>query len=147
MPDWWVRMASHNQALSIGIAVFIIVFAGGILLWRYLRRKPEAAELERLRRAAINRDGKLGDGEVMDVDSVTHPGSILVVYAYSVAGAIYTASQEVMALRALLPEDLMTMVGPVSIKFDPRNPANSIVVCEEWSGLRNRDSRSIRPVA
>jgi hypothetical protein len=27
-------------------------------------------------------------------------------------------------------------LGPVSVKYDPRNPANSIVVSEEWSGLR-----------
>ena len=24
----------------------------------------------------------------------------------------------------------------MSVKYDPRNPANSIVVAEEWSGLR-----------
>ena len=29
-----------------------------------------------------------------------------------------------------------TNIGPVSIKYDPRNPANSIVLSEEWSGLR-----------
>jgi len=24
------------------------------------------------------------------------------------------------------------------MKYDPRNPANSIVLCEQWSGLRTR---------
>ena len=27
-------------------------------------------------------------------------------------------------------------VSAISVKYDPRNPANSIVVAEEWSGLR-----------
>jgi hypothetical protein len=27
-------------------------------------------------------------------------------------------------------------VSAMSVKYDPRNPANSIVVAEEWSGLR-----------
>jgi hypothetical protein len=43
-----------------------------------------------------------------------------------------------MTLEALLPEDQMSMIGPALVKFDPRNPANSIVLCEDWSGLRRR---------
>ena len=132
---------------AIGIAVFIVIFCAGVIVWRRLRRRPDPAELERLRRAAIHRDGKMGDGEIMDVDSDTNADAILILYSYSIAGVIYTASQEVMVLRRLLPADLMTMVGPISIKYDPRNPANSIVVCEEWSGLLNRAPRSFRPVA
>jgi hypothetical protein len=31
--------------------------------------------------------------------------------------------------------DLST-IGPVSVKYDARNPANSIVLAENWSGLR-----------
>jgi len=38
----------------------------------------------------------------------------------------------------LLPADRMSMVGPASVKYDPRNPANSIVLCEQWSGLRGK---------
>jgi hypothetical protein len=138
-------LGSSPEALWIGISVFIVVLAACVIVWRHLHPPPDSAEVERLRRAAIHRDGKMGDAEIMDVDSVSHPGSILIVYSYSVAGVIYTTSQEVMVLRSLLPADLMTMVGPVMIKFDPRNPANSIVLCEEWSGLRNRE-RSQQPL-
>ena len=77
---------------------------------------------------------KNGDGEIVDVETA----SASIVYSYSVAGVTYESSQDVRALQALLPPDVMTMVGPVSVKFDPRNPANSIVLCEEWSGLRSR---------
>jgi hypothetical protein len=77
----------------------------------------------------------MGDGEIVDVETG------LIVYSYSVAGMGYTASQDITGLQASLPADLMTLVGPVRIKFDPRNPANSIVVCEEWSGLRQTPAR------
>ena len=30
------------------------------------------------------------------------------------------------------------LVGPVTLKYSTRNPANSIIICEEWSGLRQR---------
>jgi hypothetical protein len=53
-----------------------------------------------------------------------------------VGGVGYTAAQDVMSLEALLPSHRMSMIGPALVKFDPRNPANSIVLCEEWSGLR-----------
>ena len=41
-----------------------------------------------------------------------------------------------MALRALLPSDPTAVNGVVVVKYDPRNPANSMVLCEQWSGLR-----------
>jgi hypothetical protein len=35
-----------------------------------------------------------------------------------------------------VPADLSQMPS-VSVKYDPKNPANSIVVAEEWSGMRS----------
>jgi hypothetical protein len=151
MSDPWAPIASravsniigtNNEALGIGLSVFLAVFVAGVVAWRHLHRPVDPAELERLRRATIHRDGKMGDGEILDVDAASTPDTILIIYAYSVAGVIYTASQDLIALRPRLPADLMTMVGPISVKFDPRNPANSIVVCEEWSGLRSLKGKS-----
>ena len=90
---------------------------------------------------AIHREGKMGNGQVIDVvtePKATEPESVSIVYSYSVAGVVYTASQDVTDLQGKLPADRMSMVGAVSVKFAPRNPANSMVLCEEWSGLRNR---------
>jgi hypothetical protein len=98
---------------------------------RYFRKRPSAEEIERRRRALIQQTGKLGDGEIVDVDG------LLLVYSYAVAGVNYTVSQDATALAALLPEDRMSLVGPVLVKYVPRNPPNSIVICEEWTGLRN----------
>ena len=119
------------------VAIGALVILGAAIWWlvrNYLRGRPTPDEIERRRRGTINRDGKMGDGEIVDVETA----SALIAYSYSVAGVTYTASQDLSALQQLLPPDVMTMVGPVSVKFDPRNPANSIVLCEEWSGLRNR---------
>lgn len=120
---------------ALALIAAVIVLAAGILAWRLLRRRPTPEELERLRRLGIHQKGKLGDGEIIDVEGVA------IVYSYSVAGVIYTTSQDAAALEANLPADRMSMVGPVMIKFDPRNPANSIVICEQWSGLRYGESR------
>jgi hypothetical protein len=118
-------LAALWALLAIGVA------AAAVAAHRYFRKKPTAEEMERRRRVLIHQTGKLGDGEIVDVDG------LLVVYSYAVAGVKYTVSQDATALAALLPEDRMSLVGPVLVKFLPRNPANSIVICEEWTGLRN----------
>jgi hypothetical protein len=106
--------------------------AGAFLLWRYLHPRLTPQEIERRRRLEVNGKGKLGDSEVIDFDGTS------IVYSYSVSGVGYTAAQDVTALEGLLPGERMSMIGPALVKFDPRNPANSIVLCEEWTGLRGR---------
>jgi hypothetical protein len=135
MPDWLAGLKSQREFLWIALAVFaVLAVAAAVVIRSYLRRRPTAEELERRRRETLHRQGKMGDGEIIDVEGA----SALILYSYSVAGVVYTASQDLGALQSLLPQDPMTMVGPVSVKFDPHNPANSIVLCEEWSGLRIR---------
>lgn len=112
------------------------MLAAGFVAWRFLRRRPTPEELERLRRLGIHQKGKLADGQIVDVDGAS------ILYSYSVAGVLYSTTQDATALRESLPVDPMSMVGPVMIKFDPRNPANSIILCEEWSGLRQRARHS-----
>jgi hypothetical protein len=57
-------------------------------------------------------------------------------YSYAVRGVEYTASQDIALLAGKLPPGGLSPNGAVSVKYDARNPANSIVVAEEWSGLR-----------
>lgn len=115
---------------QIGVAVGLLVVAiAGLIFFFVLRKHPSAEELERRRRDGLNLHGKIGDCEILDVE-----GSVI-QFSYSVAGVIYTAAQDVSVLSGLLPEDRMTLIGPALLKYDPRNPANSIVICEAWSGL------------
>ena len=114
-----------------------------LILWRVLRREVPPEEVERRRRLGVNHTGKLGDAEVTEIDQGT------VFYSYSVSGVSYAAAQDLCTVEELLPADRMSAMGPAQIKYDPRNPANSIVACEEWSGFQGRDpnGRAPRPAA
>ncbi len=96
----------------------------------YLNKRPTPAELERLRRNTLHSRGKMGDATLLEYRE--H----FVFYSYAVRGVEYTACQDLSDLKPLLPSDVWSTIGPAAIKYDPRNPANSIVLCEQWSGLR-----------
>ena len=87
-------------------------------------------EAERRRRLAIHAKNRVIEGFVTDADEE------YVQFRYDLRGIEYFASQDVAALRQFMPERPENWIGPVGVKFDPANPANSIVVCEEWSGLQ-----------
>jgi hypothetical protein len=55
----------------------------------------------------------------------------------------YSTGQDISELRELLPADPERLIGPVTLKYSPKNPANSIVLCERWSGLRVRTLQEI----
>lgn len=112
--------------------------AGGILAgagllalaaWIVYRRRLTPAEKERRRRQGLNRWQRTVEGLVVDA------GPDLIHYQYELRGVAYSASQDVSTLGRLLPEDPARLIGPANVKYDPRNPANSMVLCEEWSGL------------
>jgi hypothetical protein len=114
-------------AMAGGVAA-IALGAWGIR--KYLNSRPTAAELERRRRIALNTRGKMGDATLLEFREHA------VFYSYGVGGVEYMASQDLADLQSHLPGDVWSTVGAACIKYDPRNPANSIVICEEWSGLR-----------
>ena len=47
----------------------------------------------------------------------------------------YHSSQDIGPLRSLVLGQSESLIGPVTVKFDVRNPYDSIVICEEWSGF------------
>ncbi len=136
MPESWADFALKPGVIGAGLCSIAAVAFGGIAYRRFLRSRPGADEIERRRRFQINSTGKICDGEIIEIEGPS------IVFTYSVAGVTYTAAQDVTAFESTLPEDLMSMLGPVALKFDPRNPANSIVLCEEWSGLRKHHRHS-----
>jgi hypothetical protein len=118
-------------AILSGVAVVAAASATVIVM---SRRRKSPQERERLRRLAVNRYGRMGDA------MITEASDGIVYYSYSIRGVEYTASQDVSMLRDRIDVDVETLIGPVTLKFMPRNPFNSIVVCEEWSGIRNQQS-------
>lgn len=105
----------------------------GLLLWLRSRRKsPE--ELERLRRLAVHERGRLADGELLDGPEAP-PAGHLVYYTYRASGVEYTAAQDISALGSFVQPAQCRPGSITSVKYDPKVPSNSIVICEEWSGL------------
>jgi hypothetical protein len=117
------------DAIPVALLCVLVILLAliGVGRWRRSRVSPE--EKERRRRAILVARGKMGDADLVEIrDSA-------VVYSYAVRGVEYTAAQDITAIRDLVPQDLAAL-GPVLMKYDPRNPANSIVLAEEWNGLQ-----------
>jgi hypothetical protein len=72
----------------------------------------------------------MGDATIVDVRDY------VLYYTYQVRGVAYATSQDASEFHHLLPPDTSILIGPVGLKYSPNNPANSIIVCEQWSGLR-----------
>jgi len=103
-----------------------------------LRRKPKSAEeLERERRAWLESIGRITDGTVIDVHEVPsgNKNFTLLIYQYDVAGVSYEASQDITYLRQWINLHSCRLGLPTSVRYDPQNPGNSIVVSEKWMGL------------
>jgi hypothetical protein len=105
-----------------------------------LRRKPRRPEdLERERRRWLDRIGRITDGTVIDVQELPcdeQKQSVLLIFQYDVAGVSYEASQDVTYLRQFINLHSCRLGLPTSVRYDPQNPGNSIVVSERWMGLR-----------
>lgn len=117
----------------------MVALAAGasLLVWRMRRKTPEQREQER--RIRIAQLGRITDGTVIDVSELAHNGSTalqLLIYQYDVAGVSYEAAQDVTHLRPFVDLHTCRIGVPASIKYDPQNPGNSIVIAESWSGLR-----------
>lgn len=121
------------------ITIAAIGLLGGAVAWARSRRKtPEQVEQER--RLRISEIGRITDGTVTDVSEVamSSSGEIqLLIYQYDVSGVTYAASQDVTNLRHMVDLHSCRAGLMSSIKYDPANPGNSIVIAENWTGLRS----------
>jgi hypothetical protein len=121
--------AAEQVTFALAGVLAVLIALMGHQAWSRSRVTPE--ERERRRREALVARGKMGDANLMEVRDD------LVLYSYDVRGMEYTASQDISLLKSYMPADL-SCLGSVSVKYDARNPANSIVLAERWSGLRAR---------
>jgi hypothetical protein len=117
----------------------VIIAAASSVLWRLGGRKKTPEQREALRRQRISAEGRITDGTVLDVqDYEAEPGRSLqlVIYTYDIAGVQYECSQDVSHLRQYLDLHSCRIGVATSVKYDPRSPGNSIVLAENWCGLR-----------
>lgn len=120
----------------------VVVSGAAVALGAYyfLRGKKKSADdLERERRDMLGEIGRITDGTVIDVqelDGIAPRAATMLIYHYDVAGVSYEASQDVTYLRQWINLHSCRLGVPTSVRYDPQNPGNSMVVSEKWNGLR-----------
>jgi hypothetical protein len=127
-------MDPRIYSLALVAAALVL---GGIAVSLRGRKSPE--ERERERREWLTANGRIVDGTITDVQELNANGRgevQLLLYQYDVSGVSYEASQDVTYLRQWLDLHSCRLGLNASIKYDPHNPGNSIVIAEGWSGVR-----------
>ena len=125
--------------LTIGLAAGVvgILAAAGIAVYFRLRRKKDPTELERLRRLSLGRSGRITSGEVTGlVEPEGENTALLLVYRYDISGVSYEVMQDISTMPMVAAVAHRLIGKGISVKYEMKHPSNSIVVCEQWSGLR-----------
>lgn len=137
-----------------GVAVVVLIVA----YFTLRRREPDLSAIERERRLHLNRIGRIVEGQIVEIEDRRRENrprpkgflnrrknpSIAVVpgepvkmlhYTYSISGVTYETAQDISGLeeRACLTRAIAGQAA--SVKYDPSNPSNSILLADDWSGL------------
>jgi hypothetical protein len=84
--------------------------------------EDEASRIERL-----SKTGRMADGRIIDVESDNDGRITQVTYTYILAGVQYESSQALILSQQERSNDYAPG-KQIVIRYDPRRPANSIVV-------------------
>jgi hypothetical protein len=90
----------------------------------WFRRKKEDPEVAR--RALLLKAGRLGDATILET-FVDEEGNSNLSYCYTIAGVDYETVQRLDA-EQLRRQDYYLPGSRVDLRYDPRHPANSLVV-------------------
>jgi len=135
-----VRMSLHNaNQWEIAAGLVLLALVGGVAVWLIMRKRPTAEELERARRLFLVQSGRLVDGMLLDICEVeAEDGRTLtmLMFNYRIGGVNYECSQDITDMRTVLDAAQVRAGFPCTVRYQPGNPQNSIVVAEEWTGLR-----------
>ena len=126
------RSPRNIAAVAVGAAA-----AAGITWYLLTRTRPTPEELERNRRDLLATTGRITDGSITDLSSPLEdpsPTPQVIVYTYRIGGVAYECAQVVTGLADHVRDIRIDL--PIQVRYDPHNPANSIVVADSWSGLR-----------
>ena len=60
----------------------------------------------------------------------------MLLYSYRIGGVDYECSQNITNMTGVVDAAQVRAGFPCTVRYQPGNPQNSIVVAEEWTGLR-----------
>jgi len=154
-----LRHGAIEWRTLLGALAAVALAASGALQW-WRRRPRDPQEIERRRRSRLNQIGRIVEGQIVEILDAPAPaveargGSglfrrqhaapagarpnssrKLVFYSYSISGVTYETAQDVTGLEERACLDRLVAGQPASVKYDPANPGNSILVADDWSGL------------
>jgi hypothetical protein len=123
--------------VAAGLAA--IAGLGAVGLWLALRKRPTREELEQRRRDFLVQAGRLVDGVLLEscqVEAEDGRTLTLLLFNYRIGGVKYECSQDITNMTEVVDPRRVQLGFPCSVRYQPGNPQNSIVVAEHWSGLR-----------
>lgn len=152
LPDLSKLINDPRVWLGAGAAVVIVA---GTLIYRWKNKPPTVDEIERRRRLHVNQVGRIAEGRVIDLmkqeippdeqrvmgvfkksgGGEPHVTRQMICYSYSISGVTYETAQDVTGLEARVMPHQLIAGQPASVKYDPSNPSNSILIGDDWSGL------------
>jgi hypothetical protein len=146
LADWKVVLGMAGAAIA---AVAMIAYA-------FFRPAVNPEEEERKRRLHLNQIGRIAEGQIVEL--VERPSETkkarkrlfrsrarplrdarprhLVSYSYLISGVTYQTAQDITGLESQIRLERVVAGQPASIKYDAANPSDSILVADDWSGLR-----------
>lgn len=144
--DWKLVLAMVGAAI---VAVAMIVYA-------FVRPEEQPEEAERKRRLHLNQIGRIAEGQVVELaehapEARKAPKKLfgprarpltdarprqMVTYSYAISGVTYHTAQDITGLEGQIRFERLVAGQPASVKYDPSNPSDSILVADDWSGLR-----------
>ena len=122
--------------------------AAAVASYSLTRKKPSPEEVERERRELLASTGRIVDGSITETQwagGIPGPVPNTLIYRYRASGVTYECAQDVSPLSEHVRNVRIDL--PIQVRIDPRNPGNSIVVAESWSGLRIDHEHPIEPIA
>ena len=146
LADWKLMLGLGAGSI---LAIALIVFA-------FMRPNVDPEDAERKRRLHLNLIGRIAEGQVVELSeqpaehaegrrsllptrSRPLPDArprCMVSYSYSISGVTYHTAQDVTGLESQVRFDRLMAGQQASVKYDPANPSDSILVADDWSGLR-----------
>jgi hypothetical protein len=129
---------SINQwEIAAGAGAFVLLLA--LALWLLLRNRPTEEQIEQARRRFLVQSGRLVDGMLLDiceVESVDGRNLTMLLFSYRIGGVNYECSQDITAMQEVVDAAQVRAGFPCTVRYQPGNPQNSIVIAEGWTGLR-----------